>query len=190
MSPAAPVVLRWRALPGPGLEHLSLATAPDGITAESVVIATAEDGTPFAAGYRIACDAAWRARRLEVALIGAEAALALESDGAGRWTDAATGAPLPALHGALDPDLTATPFTNTLPIRRLGLARGASAEIVTAYVSLPDLALTAARQRYTCLEPGRLYRFESLDGSGFAREIEVDADGLVLAYPGLFERVP
>ncbi len=49
--------------------------------------------------------------------------------------------------------------------------------------------MRADPQRYNCLDPGRLYRYESL-ASGFAREIEVDPDGLVLAYPGLFERVP
>jgi uncharacterized protein len=184
------IVARWRPCAGEGLEHLSLAVAADGIAAESVLIATAGDGTRFAAGYRIACDAAWRTRRVEVALTGAGAALALEGDGAGRWTDAATGRHLPALDGAVDVDLAASPFTNTLPIRRLGLARGASAEIATAYVAFPDLAVTSDPQRYTCLEPGRLYRYESLDGGGFARDIEVDPDGLVLAYPGLFQRVP
>ncbi|MCK6454853.1 MAG: putative glycolipid-binding domain-containing protein [Alphaproteobacteria bacterium] len=39
-----------------------------------------------------------------------------------------------------------------------------------------------------CLERLRRYRYESLD-SDFARKIEVDADGLVVAYPGLFRRM-
>jgi uncharacterized protein len=184
-------VVRWRPASRSGLEHLVLAgTGDGGLAAESVVIGTADDGARYAAGYRILCDAGWRARRVEVAMIGTERAVALAADGAGRWTDTATGAHLPALDGALEPDLEASPFTNTLPIRRLGLARGASAEIAVAYVSFPGLAVSAERQRYTCLEPGRLYRFESLDGGGFVRDLETDPDGLVLAYPGLFERVP
>ena len=57
------------------------------------------------------------------------------------------------------------------------------------YISLPEFTVTTDPQRYTCLEPGRRYRYESLD-SDFVREIEVDAQGLVVTYPGLFRRVP
>jgi hypothetical protein len=42
------------------------------------------------------------------------------------------------------------------------------------------------RQRYGCLEAqadGGLYRFEALP-SGFTAELPVDADGLVIDYPG------
>jgi hypothetical protein len=55
------------------------------------------------------------------------------------------------------------------------------------YVLLPELTVTLERQRYTCLEPGRRYRFESLE-SGFTRDIEVDGAGLVTTYPDLFHR--
>ncbi|MEO9363797.1 MAG: putative glycolipid-binding domain-containing protein [Nitrososphaera sp.] len=56
---------------------------------------------------------------------------------------------------------------------------------------LPHLAVTADLQRYTCLEPGRLYRYESInnDNSSFVRDIEVDEHGLVVTYPGLFKRM-
>jgi len=50
------------------------------------------------------------------------------------------------------------------------------------------LTVTIDPQRYTCLEPMRRYRYESLD-SDFTREIEVDLDGLVVVYPGLFKRI-
>ncbi len=96
--------------------------------------------------------------------------------------------PLPHLNGAIDVDITATPFTNTLPIRRLGLEAGQSADIVVAYIDVPSLTVTADPQRYTCLEPMRRYRFES-QGGDFVRDIEVDEHGLVVLYPGLFKRV-
>ena len=53
---------------------------------------------------------------------------------------------------------------------------------------MPGLTLTTDRQRYTCLEPGKLYRYESID-SAFTRDIEIDDHGLVVTYPGLFRRV-
>lgn len=174
---------RWRPWEGDGLEHLVLRESLTGIVAESLVIAA-----EFAVRYRILCDAAWRTRGVEIAVLGDDRHLALIADGAGRWSDGAGGAPLPALDGALDVDLTCTPFTNTLPIRRLGLAPGVVAEIVVAYVRVPELTIAPEGQRYTCLEPGRRYRFDALDG-GFTREIGVDEHALVTEYPGLFRRV-
>jgi hypothetical protein len=85
-------------------------------------------------------------------------------------------------------DLSITPFTNTLPIRRLSLPTGQTAEILAVYIQLPSLAITTDRQRYTCLEAGKRYRYESVD-SDFTRDVEVDEHGLVVTYPGLFRRV-
>jgi hypothetical protein len=179
------VVARWRDWSNEGLEHLVLREEPDGIRADAVVIGAG--GEPFAARYRIFCDSGWRARSLEVSLAGAAGVVELSSDGAGHWTDG-SGVPRVDLVGAIDVDLSATPFTNTLPIRRLQLRGGQSETLLVVYVRLPDLTVTTDRQRYTCLVPGRRYRYESVD-SDFAREIEVDDDGLVLTYPGLFRRV-
>jgi uncharacterized protein len=181
------VVARWRDWSGEGLEHLVLREGSDGVRADSAVVGAA-DGEPFAARYRILCDPGWRVRRLEVSLVGQDQGLELSSDAAGHWADR-SGAPRPDFAAAIDVDLTATPFTNTLPIRRLGLLSGQSETILVVYVQVPELTVTTERQRYTCLEPGRRYRFESVD-SEFTREIDVDGDGLVVMYPGLFRRVP
>lgn len=187
MSDGRIIIARWRDWAGTGLEHLVLQEAPQGIVAEATVIATSDPGERFALTYRVSCDPTWRVRTLEVRLIGSARSLHIAGDGAGAWTTA-TGTPIGPLQGAIDVDLAVTPFTNTLPIRRLGLRAGESADILVAYVSPPDLSVTAGRQRYTCLEPGRLYRYESLDGD-FARDVEVDGDGLVVEYPDLFRRI-
>ena len=79
-----------------------------------------------------------------------------------------------------------TPFTNTLPIRRLGLKAGQAAEIKVAYVTVPTLALHAAPQRYTRLADTR-WRFEGLE-TNFTADLTVDEDGFVVEYPGLFQR--
>ena len=180
------IVARWQNWAGDSLEHLVLRIGQGGATADSAILGTAE-GDAFAARYHVACDRDWRVQTAAVHVTGVEQSLELASDGAGRWRDGA-GNRLAELDGAIDIDITATPFTNTLPIRRLGLGERAAAEFVVAYVRLPELRVTAERQRYTCLDNGRHYRFESLDG-GFMREIEVDVDGLVVTYPGLFRRV-
>jgi hypothetical protein len=179
------IVARWQAWDGQGLEHLVLQVRGDGLTAESTVIGET-DGERFAVQYTVVCDRDWRTALFEVNVAGSGRSVLLTGDGAGNWHDGAS--ELPALNGAIDVDITCTPFTNTLPIRRLGLKAGQSADIVTAYVDVPSLTVTADPQRYICLEPMRRYRFESQDGD-FVREIEVDEHGLVVFYPGLFKRV-
>lgn len=91
------------------------------------------------------------------------------------------------LSDAIDLDLAISPFTNTLPIRRLDLAIGEEGDATVAFVSFPDLEVDLDAQRYTRLDED-LYLFESLD-SDFSREITVDLDGFVVDYPGLFERL-
>ena len=176
-------IVRWRQWQGPGIEHLVLRQDRNGISAESVVVAA--DNEPFAVHYRIACGPDWRTKEVEVRLVGG-ARFLLETDGLGNWSR--DGVSVPELTGALDPDLTVTPFTNTLPIRRLRLKPGESAEIVAAFIELPELTIVKSPQRYTCLDEGRRYLYESL-ASGFRREIDVDGEGLVTTYPDFWQRI-
>lgn len=179
---------RWQG--EPGLEHLHLTQDMAGRVADGLVIGVL-DNTPFRLHYRIVCDAGWQVREATVDLQGARATrVELRTDRAGHWTTP-TGDALPALDGCLDVDIRATPFTNTLPIRRLALQPGASAELLVAYISVPDLDVRAVRQRYTCLDArpdGGTYRYESLT-SGFTAELLLDADGLVIDYPDVWRRV-
>lgn len=175
---------RWEDWSGGGLQHVVLTERTDGVVADAVCV-VADDGD-YAVRYRIECDAGWRCRALDVEIVGTASTLRLRGDGRGRWTYA-DGTRLPALDGAIDVDLPITPFTNTLPIRRLALAAAASAEIDVVYVRTPALSVEVDRQRYTCIEPRRRYRYEAVDGS-FTAELEVDDAGLVLTYPGLFRR--
>ena len=179
------IIARWRDWPGNSIEHLVLNEIEDGINADSVIISK-DDGNPYAARYQIICDTEWRVRSVGVELLGEDRNIRLTGDGNGRWSGQS--GDLTQLRGAVDVDITATPFTNTIPIRRLNLGKDQSADILTVYIHLPELRITTDPQRYTCLEPGGLYRFESLDGD-FVRDIEVDADGLVTDYPGLFRRI-
>ena len=85
-----------------------------------------------------------------------------------------------------------SPFTNTLPIRRLPApALGAPVALAVAYVTLPELTVRPADQEYTLLErqpDGARWRFRSLD-SDFTAELSVDQAGLVRDYPGIARRL-
>ncbi|WP_244849277.1 putative glycolipid-binding domain-containing protein [Caballeronia sp. SL2Y3] len=174
---------RWAQRDGRGLEHLMLDERSDGVVIESVVAGEGEAGA-FGITYRIECDVRWQVTRLAVKLAGGGS---IDLHRAQAWTDE-HGAPQEALDGCTDVDIIATPFTNTLPIRRLRLQPGERREIRVAYVRVPEMTVSAVAQAYTCIEPNRRYRFEGLD-TGFTAEIAVDEDGLVTDYPGLFERI-
>lgn len=135
--------------------------------------------------YLVECDESWRTRPVRISDAASGRIIELRADGHGAWTDGG-GAALPHLNGAIDADISATPFTNTLPIRRLELAIGDSADITAAYIAVPEFTVSGDPQRYTRTAE-RTYRYESLD-SDFTRDITVDEDGFVLDYPGLFHR--
>jgi uncharacterized protein len=180
----------WQAWTGPGLESLRLVEDADGLRAEGVSIGLS-GGSAYTVRYALRFDAGWRVRTLEAWALGeGGAVVALMSDGRGRWTGP-DGAHRPALDGCFDVDLPSSVFTNTLPVRRLGMVPGWSEEISVVYVGVPDLAISVARQRYTCLtwgpEGGR-YRFEGI-GTGFTAELTLDGDGLVVEYPRIARRV-
>jgi len=180
------IVARWQDWTGGSIEHLVLKEAPHEVIADAAILKATDDDV-FAARYRIVCDSLWRVTKVEIVQIGCDHPIHLTGDGVGNWIDGSATA-LPQLGGAIDIDISITPFTNTLPIRRLQLQTGQTEEILTVYIQLPNLTITTDRQRYNCLEEGRLYRYESVD-SNFTRDIEVDDHGLVVTYPGLFRRV-
>jgi len=178
--------IRWSAWEGceAGLEHVDIRPADGGLDISGVVIAQ-EGETQFGLSYRLKLDALWHTKDVQLKTTSGHV-LHLESDGRGHWQE--NGKDQPALQGCIDVDIQATPLTNTLPIRRLDLETGERMEIRLCYITVPDLAVFASNQRYTALEAGSLYRFESLE-DGFTADLPVDQDGFVLDYPGLFKRL-
>lgn len=177
----------WKPMEYEGIEHLHIRQQGDQVHVESVVVGV-QDGGALRLDYRMWCSRDFAVRELSLTLDGRE--LWLSTNGSGRWFDT-DGQSLPEFDGCLDVDIVATPFTNTLPIRRIQWQVGQSETFKMVYILVPELTVSIAPQRYTCLEKsarGGLFRFESLD-SGFTALLRVDTDGLVVDYPGLFKRV-
>jgi hypothetical protein len=168
----------------------------------AVGVAIGGDPLAYRADYNLETGPEFVTARLQVTVAGEGwlRTLDLRRDSSGTWDASATSegappVPLPPsaegqlgdVQGALDCDLALSPLTNSMPVLRHGLHQGAgSAEFLMAWVSLPDLGVHAASQRYTAVRdlPGdrRLIRFESLD-SPFTADLTFDRDGLVLDYP-------
>ncbi len=182
--------LMWTPWEGPGLEHLHLRQEAEGIVADGLIIGL-QGERPFRVRYRVTCDEQGRMRGVDLVSLGADQRqLHLRIDGSGQWTTM-HGEALPDLGGCAEVDISATPFTNTLPIRRLALPLGAAADVPVAYIDIADFTVTPVPQRYTRLraqEDETRYLYQGLLWN-FRAELPVDDDGLVTDYPGLFRRV-
>jgi len=177
-------VVQWQEEGGHGLEHLVMDWRHDGVHVESVVIGQ-RFGALYGLNYRIECDSHWVTRSVTLALTGGSSLL-LRSNGAGRWHDG-QGRPLDHLDGCFDIDISATPFTHTLPLQRLKLANDARQFVRVAHVSVPDLEVRALEYAYTCVSAGHTYLCEATFRDAGVT-LKVDQDGIVLDDPPRFKR--
>jgi uncharacterized protein len=182
----APTVLFWRRTDLVGLERLELEVSHDEIVATSTVLCIEDGGFELRHRWRLTPD--WRTLSLEMQRRGdgLDQGLLVERSGDGWRVD---GRPRPDLDGAEEPDLSVTPFCNTLPIRRTPAVIGADLTLDTCYIDAANMTVERSRQRYARLGPNRVRYVDLGVAPGFEAELEVDDDGLVLRYGHLFERV-
>ena len=152
----------------------------------STVICAEDGGFHLDHAWELTPD--WRVISLQAERLGAEGrrTVRLDREGTG-WR--VNGQPRPDLDGAGDPDLSITPFCNTLPIRRTPQAADASLVIEVAYVNGTDLTVTRSRQRYDRQGADRVHFTDLGVSLGFEADLHVDDRALVLSYQHLFERV-
>src|SRR5215472_18287144 len=168
--------LEWEALDWRGLEHVVVSADAAGFRANGQLVVGPPVG-PASVTYQLSCDAGWRVTGLIISAASAASSrtLTLSADHHGHWL--AHGQPRPDLDGCIDVDISLTPLTNTLPIRRLTWARGEAQDIDVVYVDAPALTARRARQRYTLLggdtnDGAAVYRYES---GSFTADVTVDS---------------
>src|SRR5438128_5016900 len=182
-TPPARSIL-WRRLDRPGHESARLLFQdPAWQLAGTAVFG--RDGEACCLDYVVMCDRAWRTTSAQVrGWLGDETIeLDLAIDPARRWR--LNGTEWPSVAGCLDLDLAFSPSTNSLPIRRLGLAPGEEALVRAAWLKFPELTLEPLEQVYRRID-ATTYRYESAGGA-FAAMLRTDADGFVIQYPELWE---
>lgn len=177
----APVTaVLWRASDG-GAELCILEPAGAGHRLRGTVL-THEAKQPIEIRYSVEVDAAWATRDVEVLVAFAGGDLREPVELGGLWSRKERP---PELEGSVDVDLSFTPATNTLPIRRLRLEVGEEAEIAVAWLRWPELRVERVLQRYTRLGKDRyLYSQDE-----FKAELVVDEHGLVLEYEGIWRAI-
>jgi uncharacterized protein len=187
MSAGRHLVL-WRGLDSWRAEAASLELTSHGVRAHGTQLGI--EPRPYRLRYRLDAGDGWVTRALEVEASGEDWSreMKLSRDDDGTWQ--VSGSEDQALHGALDCDLAFSPLTNLMPIRRHGLHQDpGERDFLMAWVTVPDLEVHASPQRYEHVRPG-VVRFTDLGmHAGFTAELVLDADGIVLEYPGLARRV-
>lgn len=169
-------VVMWIAHQPPGNDACRFA-----LTTRSLLIEGSSRSGDMATRYRVRADQSGITRRARIVSRAGEHLI--ERDKAGQWT--LDGQDVPAVAGAVDIDLGFTPATNTLPIRRLGLAIGEAADVTLAWFDPADRRLKPLRQRYRRLDTDH-FRYGSPD-HGFETDLTVDHFGAVTHYPGYWD---
>ncbi len=172
-----------------GLGLGTLLPEPDGFRLEAGETVVGGEGR-FFTRFTVRTDLAWTTTevRAEVVSAAGSEVVILRAQG-GHWVDD-RGRELPELVGCLDVDVAATPLTNTLPIRRLGLNPGEHRDIAVVWIDVPSLRIRRVRQRYTRHPAeGGLEQYTYRDPLHGEYRLSVDGDGVVVDYERFARRL-
>jgi uncharacterized protein len=145
---------------------------------------------PWSTRFSVVVDTRWQTRSCFVEVLGGDGLdrVTLTADALGHWT--LDGRDWDELEGCLDVDVSISPLTNTLVVRRLGLEVGEERSIDVAWLDVPSLAVARVTQTYR-REPdgphGLQYVYADPTYGSFA--FGTDPFGVVREYQGLFARV-
>ena len=183
----ADATILWRRLDVPGHDAAMLVEAAGGAELRGMAVFQ-DNGGPTALHYTVRCDAGWQTTAAHIhGWRGAQPVeIVITRDGVGCWR--LNGAACPTVVGCLDLDLSFTPATNLLPLRRLGLSVGRMAEVRSAWLEWPAGTLTPLTQRYARESATTYgYRADLPGGDMFAGALRVNPHGWVLDYAGLWQ---
>ncbi|AYF76494.1 hypothetical protein D7D52_24750 [Nocardia yunnanensis] len=188
-APRWPSVLTWRAHNASRMESVRVVVSGNRIRAAGRIIAgDCEDHPAFSASYDLVTDEAGVTKRLSLrsTLATGERHASIARDEENYWLiDAGNTHVRSTFGGALDVDVVLSPFFNTLPIRRYGLAHTSEdVQVPVVYVRLPDLLVQEASLTYSS-GPDGIHVLSPVSSA----TVTVDDDGFLLDYPGLAERI-
>jgi hypothetical protein len=174
----------WRAFVFSGHEACRLVSQESGWHMEGTAVLSHE-GQACRLDYQILCNAAWQTlfANVEGWLGNTVVDIRIKSDTNGHWW--LNGAEQPEVTGCTDVDLNFSPSTNLLPIRRVNLGIGQTADVKAAWLRFPTFKLELLPQKYSRLDE-YVYRYESAGGQ-FVADLKVNGAGFVLDYPGLWQ---
>ncbi|ATL71401.1 putative glycolipid-binding domain-containing protein [Nocardia terpenica] len=184
-----PAILTWRAHNASRMESVRVILTGNRIRASGRIIAgECEDHPAFSASYDLVTDESGQTKRLSLrsTVASGERHASIARDEENYWLIDAGGTHVRSTFGgAQDVDVVLSPFFNTLPIRRYGLAHSAGEmQVPVVYVRLPDLLVQEASLTYSS-GPHGIHVLSPVSSA----TVTPDPDGFLLDYPGLAERI-
>ena len=177
--------LLWTGREYHSMENCLVKVGETGSEITSTIIGYYE-GKIYTVEYRIQTNLDWETVLFEIKSRHSNEVrlIRFEGDGKGNWIS--DGKTVSQFSGCIDVDISLTPFTNTLPIRRLNLSQNQAREIKVIYCDILKRQLKPVRQKYTRISNSN-YHFENVPND-FESTIEIDEEGFVVDYPSLFVR--
>lgn len=176
----------WNSEEQYGCEYLSILEANEKLVVHSTIIYVAEEtDDAHLVNYQVNLDSNWITKK--VMLNVNQRALELHSDGRGNWFNS-EGVGIETLKGCMDIDISATPFSNSLPINRLQWTSNQTENFHMVYIAVPSLEYKKVPQSYQYLRKEDGLRYFLYRCYDYETTIAVDSSGLVVDYPGVFNR--
>lgn len=178
-------IIIWKGIEYSSLEHCAISIENDVLVVNSTIVGH-YSGFTYLVTYNLRTNAMGETTKLTMntTLNGNHQVTELIKLPDGVWE--MNGNIIDDFSGCTDVDIAITPFTNTLPIRRLRLQPGEEQEIRVIYFDLLEGTIKPLSQKYKCLTP-TIYHYENVPND-FEADITVDEHGLVINYPTLFAR--
>lgn len=188
------MMLTWLGAGAPRLEGVRVVLGERRMRATGAVVSTADGSEPaYSATYSLATGEGGEVSRTSVRAVNAagERQVTLNRSEEGIWlVDYGQGAKRTDFDGAVDVDISACVLFNAIPVRRLRLHQHGGEHILpVVYVRLPELSVHVVRQTYRASPVSGGPPVVSFQQDDFTADLTVDADGLVVDYPGLARRV-
>jgi hypothetical protein len=176
----------WRRLDAPGHDACRVERDGFGWRLEGTAVFLL-GGEPANLSYRVSCDAGWKTASGRVhGAIGERPVEHFVAREEGRWR--LDGEAVAGLDHVEDLDLSFTPATNLLQIKRADLPIGKAVRLPAAWLNVETGALTALEQIYERRSEGAFYY--CAPELGYEGLLELAPNGFVRRYPGLWEAEP
>jgi hypothetical protein len=174
--------IKWKGLKYQSQENCMLKETDNGVEVTSVITGAIESQA-FKVSYKILANRLWETYFVEMNFIlGINNRTLLLEKKDNNWL--VNNVPDSRLDDCVDIDISLTPFTNTLPIRRLVFNGNFRNRIEVVYIDVIASTITPVTQYYSKIADS-LYLYEN-EKTTFKAELKTDSHGLVIEYPKLF----
>jgi len=175
----------WQALSWPStVVHTH--TLDNGIYGHGLAVGKTDTDIPFAIEYYLALTIDWDIKEVLIKSLLDERVIRLIHIG-NQWYNG-EGQHLTEFDGVELVDISISPFTNTLPIKRLQFEGERPQRIDIIYFDENKFSLRQVQQIYSQVDE-QTYLYQDISLPDFESEITVDEEGLVIDFPEVFRRV-